>query len=503
MKFTSKVSPNYRDTQSTTSIMLTLTVGLCCVYAFSLYYYFSNYSSSIAMRAVVIMVVAVLSSVMTEVLWALVTKKSVVSYITKSYPWITGMILTLIVPINTSYYALAVTTVLSLVFGKLLFGGFGQNIFNPAGIGRAIIFSAFTTAVVADITTGATPTQTMNGLGWIIQDASSLDAFIAQFGGFQNLFIGLYPGALGETCTLVILLVGVVLAIRKVIDWRVPTVYLGTLFVLASIAGFMNGAGLWYPLFHLLTGGAVFGAVFMLTDPVTNPTSTTGRIIFAMGAAIITFVIRIFGNLPEGVVFSILIMNLLTPLIEKITDGEQVRMLKKYRSLTLLVASCGILISLFAGFSLKPVAINHEEDPIEDLPEVSLGTPIAVNDEVLNRYQGEILSETSEGNLTTYHVAVNGYGLVDDDGSHGLDYSQNEYEIVVDTESMTLVSITYLHFGDTKGFGDKTMNEGYYATFVGMSMNDNEQEVDVVSGATMTSRSMISAIRIVMDALGE
>jgi len=147
--------------------------------------------------------------------------------------------------------------------------------------------------------------------------------------------------------------------------------------------------------------------------------------------------------------------------------------------------------------------IEQGDDPIEDLPEVSLGTPIAVNDEILNRYQGEILSETSEGNLTTYHVAVNGYGLVDDDGSHGLDYSQNEYEIVADTESMTLVSITYLHFGDTKGFGDKTMNEGYYATFVGMSMKDYEQEADVVSGATMTSRSMINAIRIVMDALGE
>ena len=103
---------------------------------------------------------------------------------------------------------------------------------------------------------------------------------------------------------------------RRVIDWRIPVVYVGTLFIAAWIIGAVNGLGIWYPLTFVLSGGVLFGAVFMLTDPVTCPTQVTGRVVFAMGAAVITLLIRFLANAPEGVVFSILIMNMLTPLIE-------------------------------------------------------------------------------------------------------------------------------------------------------------------------------------------
>ena len=136
-------------------------------------------------------------------------------------------------------------------------------------------------------------------------------------------------------------------------------------------------------------------------------------------------------------------------------------------------------------------------------PSIELGTPISISDEVLNRYRGEIIDVVIEGNMSTYHVATRGYGLADDDGSHGIEYTRNEYKIVVNTETMTLERIEYIHFGDTKGFGDKTMNEAYYERFEGMSMSDYQQEVDVVSGATMTSRSLLNAIRIVMDDLNK
>ena len=151
------------------------------------------------------------------------------------------------------------------------------------------------------------------------------------------MFVGLYPGAIGETSALVILVVGVILAIRKVIDWRVPATYLITLFVLAAGVGLMHGAPISYALFHLLTGGAMFGAVFMMTDPVTNPTSAAGRIMFAVGCAVITIVLRLRSNLPEGVMYSILIMNMLTPLIESLTDGQQIKMKSKnIRNLAIL-----------------------------------------------------------------------------------------------------------------------------------------------------------------------
>ena len=213
----------------------------------------------------------------------------------------------LMTPISIRPFALIVSTFLCILFGKLLFGGFGNNIFNPAAVGRAIIFATFMGATT-DVVTTATPTTTIaTEFNWLVLDSDLITEMMDAIGGLGTLFTGWYPGALGETSALLILILGVILAIRKVIDWRIPTIYLGSIFVLTAAIALFRGVGsygnlpgfIWYPLVHVLTGGVVFGAVFMLTDPVTSPTSAQGKTIFALGAAIITVLIRIKANLPK------------------------------------------------------------------------------------------------------------------------------------------------------------------------------------------------------------
>ncbi len=140
----------------------------------------------------------------------------------------------------------------------------------------------------------------------------------------------------------------------------------------------------------------------------------------------------------------------------------------------------------------------------DDTPTVELNDEkLAFNSDALDPYAGEIVSITDEDNLKVYHIKINGFGLVDNDGSHGGDYTPNEYQIKVDPTNQELVSIEYIHFGDTPGFGDRTVNEAYYELFEGLSTIDYDQEVATATRATATSRSMIKAVKIVMDDLNK
>ena len=502
MKFTMRPNPSQFQTQKTAHIMRDLTIGLLVVFGFALTFYYKHpaYGGAFVSHILIMMVISVGISVGTEALWALAQKKPVLTYLQNSFPWVTGIIITLIMPANLSYYGLAVASLLAIVLGKLVFGGFGHNIFNPAGVARGVVFTSFATATVADLVIGATPVSTFNSLGWLVSDNAALPKLFADFGGVLNVLIGWHAGSIGETGALIILLVGAVLAWRKVLDWRVPVVYLATIFVLTGLVGTMHGLGILYPLYHVLTGGAIFGAVFMLTDPVTNPTSVSGRIIFALGAGILTVLLRLMSNMPEGVVFSILLMNSLTPVIESATDGQQIKSYKKYKILIGSLAIVGITISFLAGSSL----VKPEVTPEPEVPTVQLNDEkLKFNDPILDNYEGEVFAKTDDGNVRTYHIKVNGYGLVDNDGSHGGTYSQNEYEIKVDLAEKKVISIVYLHFGDTPGFGDRTVNEAYYELFEGISTLDYEQEINTATKATRTSRSMIKAVKIVMDDLGK
>ncbi|MDD7281137.1 RnfABCDGE type electron transport complex subunit D [Floccifex sp.] len=377
MKFNFHVSPNLKAKQTTQKIMRDLTIGLLVVFVASVVYYATSWSGRYAMQCVILLVSSLVTTLVCEAVFAKIMKQNILKSLKNSFGWITSLILVMMVPINTQVYAIIVSTAFAIIFGKLLFGGFGQNIFNPAAVGRATIFAAFSGATT-NLFTGATPTATIaSTYNWMPSTASALDAFLGQFGGFGGLAIGTYPGAIGETFTLLILVVGIVLCLRNVIDWRVPVMYLGTIFVMTAVIAVLSGfesyhgipSFIWYPLLHLLTGGVAFGAVFMLTDPVTSPTSASGRTLFAMGAAILTVLIRVTANLPEGCLYSILLMNMFTPMIESALDGKQLEVKKKAIKGFICFAILGLAVSVFASASVKPVSVASNTTTIVEQEE--------------------------------------------------------------------------------------------------------------------------------------
>lgn len=364
MKFNFHVSPSLKGNLTTKEIMKELTLGLLLVFVLAVFYYASAYGSRYALQAILLLVCSLVTALVCEFLFAKIRKRDPKKEIQNSFGWVTAIILTLMVPISTRPYALIISTAFAIIFGKMLFGGFGHNIFNPAAVGRAVIFATFTGAST-NLVTSATPTALIaNSYGWVPANADALDGFLSQVGGWSSLFLGTYPGALGETFTIAIVLIGIFLIVRKIIDWRVPVVYLGTIFVMTAIVAIITGVGsyhgipgfIWYPVLHLILGGVVFGAFFMLTDPVTSPTSAAGRTIFALGAGILTVLIRLTGNLPEGCLYSILLMNMMTPLIESLLDGKQLDILKKAKHGFIYLALVGLAITIFAACSVHPVS---------------------------------------------------------------------------------------------------------------------------------------------------
>ena len=491
MNFITRKSPNYRSKRSTVKIMNELSIGLLVVMLASAYYYTTKVDLSVGLRVIYVTLTAVLVNIAIEVSYGLYKKKSVKDVFVQEFPWVTGLIFALAIPVTTNLYVVGMSTAIGVIFGKVVFGGFGQNVFNPAGVARAIVFSSFSKPVVEsvvkmnDVFTSATPAGLMASFNWLpTQTAFESKAFAHL--GLKNLLLGNHFGAIGETFALVIIVVGLFLAIRKVIDWRMSLIYITTLFVGAGIVGMTKGLGIWYPLAFVMSGGALYGAVFMITDPVTCPTQKTGRVIFALGAAIITLLIRFKANLPEGVVFSILIMNMLTPVIEDFLNGQQTVMRKRYLLSTFSMIFVAILSVTWISATTKAA------DPVLELNE-----PTTLINEDIRRYESEVLSEESVDGNTVYTVAAQGYGLKDAEYENP-SYQENIFEITVDSESK-IVKIVMTQFGDTEGFGDVVNDELYFDRFIGKDLTNRAEEYDTMSGATKTSYSLLSAL----DAIAE
>lgn len=490
MKFNFRVSPNYRAPLSTQRIMTELTVAISLVLAYSVYFYFTKLGSDYGMHALLMILTALGTSIVIEVLWALFYKKNILKHLNTSFPWVTALLYVGMMGVNKPLYVIFIGTFVAIFIGKLVFGGFGHNIFNPAGVGRAVSvlsFGGFITNKFADVVTGATPNQVMETLGWVIKDPAIVTKYLDQFGGLWGLATGGYVGGLGETNTLLILAVGIYLAVRKIIDWRVPAVFLGSLFAFASILALMKGMGIWYPIFHLMTGGAMFGAIFMLTDPVTSPTSIPGRILFAFGVAFLTFIIRIKGSLPEGVIRSILFMNMMTPLIDRSFDGWAFEKVKKYAiSLTVIGALGFLTVGVFAN-QVDYIAPVVEEEPVITIN--LKGEPLVISQQISST--AVVVSEVAEGDVTTFVVNINGYAYTSD---HDDNPQPNTLEVKINTATQTIESVAYVTFSDSKGIGDKTNSDVFLSQFTGLSIVDETTSADVVSGATVTSVSVIRAV---------
>lgn len=499
MKFNFRVSPNYRTPLTTQRVMWEVTGAISLVLAFALYYYFTELGVDYGVHALLMILTSLAVAIGTEVLWALFYKKNILKHLNTSFPWVIALIFVGTMSINRPLYVSAVSVFAGVFFGKLLFGGFGYNIFNPAGVGRAVAalsFSGFVTNKFADVVTGATANQVMQNLGWVITKPEAVDAFLNQFGGLSNLTLGFYPSSLGETSAVLLLVIGIYFSVRKIIDWKVPVVFIGSIFIFTYAIALFKGMGVWYPIFHVVSGGAMYAAVFMITDPVTTPTSSVGRILFAIGVAIFVVIIRIKANLPEGVVYGILFMNMLTPLLDQITDGWVYKEMKKYMIQIGSLFAVGLAVILLIASQ-----ISYNEPVVETVPEVVInlkGEPIVVLAELVSP-QAFIVSKTADGDITTVVVNINGYAF----GGEADDPQPNTLEVKINTTTQLVESVSYITFSDSPKIGDKTDSEVFLSQFVGLSIVDETASVDVVTGATITSQSVVRAVRAAIAAVLE
>ncbi len=251
---------------------------------------------------------------------------------------ITGLLFAFNMPSNLPTWIILIGILVAIGIGKMSFGGLGQNPFNPALVGRVFLLISFPVQMttwpkvnplnfsMVDAETAATPLALIKeGL----KNGESLSSLMDKIPTTLDMFIGQVGGSLGEVSALAILLGGIYMLWKKIITWHIPVSMLGTIAIFSGILHLANPEAYAGPLFHLLTGGAMLGAVFMATDMVTSPMTNKGMIIFGVGIGVLTVLIRVFGAYPEGVSFAILIMNAFVPLINTYVKPKRFGEVKK------------------------------------------------------------------------------------------------------------------------------------------------------------------------------
>lgn len=288
-------SPHFNGKSTTQTIMLDVIIAMVPAMIASVVIF--------GFRSVAIILTCIASCVLSEYLSRKIMKRK--QTVQDLSCVVTGILLAFNLPVSISPIIAAFGGVIAIVVVKQMFGGIGQNFVNPALTARIILMNSFpakmttwTAPMSADAVTTASP------LGLLAEGS------VDQMPSYLDMFLGNTAGCLGETCALAILLGGIYLVVRKVISPVIPVTYLAT----AAVCSFLFGRD---PLMDLLSGGLMLGAVFMATDYTTSPIHTKARVVFAIGCGLLTMLIRAFGSLPEGVSYSIVLMNILVPLIER------------------------------------------------------------------------------------------------------------------------------------------------------------------------------------------
>lgn len=295
-------SPHILDNTNTTKIMLDVIIALIPAFIMSGVVFGS--------RAILLTITCVVSSVVFEAGFRYIIKKK--NTISDLSAVVTGILLSFNLPANLPYWMAVIGSFVAIVIVKQLFGGIGQNFVNPAITARIVLMISFATPMstwpvprtilgATDAVTGPTPLGILNMGG----DPATLPSGM-------DMFLGVIGGSLGESSAIALLIGGIYLIVRKVIEPTIPAAFIGTVMVIALIAG-------QDPLFHIFAGGVMLGAFFMATDYATSPLTTPGKIVFGIGCGLFTMTIRLFGSYPEGVSYSILLMNILTPHIDNLS----------------------------------------------------------------------------------------------------------------------------------------------------------------------------------------
>lgn len=316
MNLTVSPSPHVHGGDSISKNMYWVLIALIPTYLVSIY--------SFGLGAIMVMLIAVISCLLFEFL--------ISKYLLRREPQIfdgsaliTGALLALNVPTNLPWWIIVIGSLVAIGIGKMSFGGLGNNLFNPALVGRVFMLISFPVqmtswpealvnrATYLDASTGATPLSVAKEL---LKSGANYSKVVDSLPSIKDMFLGLTGGSAGEVAAAALLVGLAILLIKKVINWRIPVSIIATAGVFSGLL-FYSGVSTVSPEIHLLSGGLLLGAIFMATDYVTSPMSNGGMIIFGIGIGLITILIRVFGAYPEGVSFAILIMNALVPLLDK------------------------------------------------------------------------------------------------------------------------------------------------------------------------------------------
>lgn len=373
-------------------------------------------------------------------------RKSFYELFDEKYAIIPGVFIGLITSINTPIWLLILGSIIASL-SKLLFGGFGKNKFNPALVGGLFITVIFSSLIggylnpyEVDVISSATPLSNMTASGYV----ATYDNIISPYGTLFTFFFGNMPGAIGETSSFLCIVALIYLIYKKIIKWRIPISYLLSVAVISLIICLIKDIGPWFVIFNLLSGGLLFGATFMATDPVTSPISHTGQIVGGIILGILTMSIRYLTPLPEGVLVSILIFNVITILINHLTIKLYG---KKILKVTLVIVFS--LLCILSSFVIGKNIVNKESD---------------------DTYK--IISKEKVGNNTVYEVSGRGYA------------GNNSIKLKITFTGNDVSSIEILSSHET--YIGMIYDNDYLAKII--YNQNNLDNLDTISGCTYTSK---------------
>ena len=399
-------------------------------------------------KPLIYIIIPALICLLVEYIYYLIKKdkKSFSQLFGESYAIIPGVFLGLITSINTPIWLLIIGALIASL-SKMIFGGLGKNKLNPALVGALFVTVIFSSSLggylnpyETDVISSATPLSNLTASSYLV----TYDNLVAPYGTLWTFFFGNMPGAIGETCSFLCIVALIFLIYKKTIKWRIPVSYLLSITVISLILCLTKDIGLWFVLFNLLSGGLLFGAVFMATDPVTSPMSHTGQVIGGVILGILTMTIRYLTKLPEGVLVSILIYNVITIFLNKLT----IKMYGK-RSLKITLIVITSILCILSSFVIGKNIITKQPD---------------------DTYK--IISKETTNNGAVYEVSGRGYA------------GNNSIKLKITFTGSDVSSIEVLSSHET--YIGMIYDEDYLDKII--ANQDNLDNLDTISGCTYTSK---------------
>ena len=462
MDIETKKGPFIRSSDDVGKMMKRVFISLIPIILFAIYkngilLYIKGYTNFYGIfYPLIFIVLGSMASLVGEEVYYVVFKKlkgsELVESVKKSYGFIPGLFLSLVVPINTPLAILFIGGMISSMIGKMIYGGLGQNIFNPALVGAIIIMVCYGSLIGGkggyinryelDAISSSTPLT-----NYKIIKTIDYDKVVKPYGDLSTFFIGFIPGTLGEVSSLLILVSAIYLIATKTIKWRITLSYILTFLITISIYTVYSSIGLFNIPFQILSGGILFGSVFMATDPVTSPVSTKGQILYGMLLGLVTFLIRTLTNYPEGVMISILLMNVFVLFIDKI--GSRVVFNKKYIIYYVIILLVILGMPCYLGVKNKKTIEENVEF--------------------------KILNVSKDGIYTTYEVSQKGFG------------GNILADLIFDEVKLIKIDIKQ-HYESSDRY--KLIEDSNYLESL---VKDND--IDAVTSATITSNALKNMVK--------